>query len=217
MAEPLRGGESADATLRSDIGFSPRQCLYGLMDLSSAPVMSLDKPAALTLRSDPDERVAAIYAAHYQRLVGLATMLGGGRAIGEEIAQETFVIALRRERRDPGYLTEPAWPWLRVTAARLVGRNRQRLLREALTYRLRRPDGDTSAAWEGETIDLVRALRRLPRKMRLCVILSHVEDQSTASIAAMLGCSTQNVDSQLRKGRERLRALLGEGYNRDKD
>jgi hypothetical protein len=41
--------------------------------------------------------------------------------------------------------------------------------------------------------------------------------QSTASIAAMLGCSTQNVDSQLRKGRARLRDLLGESYNRDKD
>jgi DNA-directed RNA polymerase specialized sigma24 family protein len=149
------------------------------MDLSSAPEISLAQPAALTLRSDADERVAAIYAAHYQKLVGLATMLGGGLAIGEEIAQETFVIALRRERREPGYLTEPVWPWLRITAARLAGRNRQQLLREALTYRLRRPDADTSAAWEGETIDLVRALRRLPRMMRLCVILSHVEDQST--------------------------------------
>lgn len=186
------------------------------MDLSAAPAISLAKSAALPVRCDPDERVAAIYAAHYQQLAGLATMLGGGRAIGEEIAQETFVTALRHERREPGYLTEPVWPWLRITAVRLAGRNRQRLLREALIYRLRGPE-DASAAWEVETIDLVRALRRLPRKMRLCVILSHVEDQSTASIALMLGCSTQNVDARLRQGRERLRALLGEHYNRNED
>jgi RNA polymerase sigma factor (sigma-70 family) len=186
------------------------------MELSSAAAMSLAKPAAVTPRIDPDERVAAIYSAHYQQLVGLATMMGGGRAIGEELAQETFLIALRRERREPGYLTDPVWPWLRITTTRLAGRNRQRLLRESLTYRLHGRDADTSAAWEVETIDLVRALRRLPRKMRLCVILSHVEDQSTASIAATLGCSTQNVDSHLTKGRERLRALLGESYNRNK-
>jgi len=33
----------------------------------------------------------------------------------------------------------------------------------------------------------------------------------------MLGCSSQNVDAQLRKGRERLRALLGERYILDED
>lgn len=187
------------------------------MDFSAEAAVRLAKPANLAAHSDPDERVAAIYAAHYQRLVGLATMLGGVRAVGEEIAQETFVTALRQERRKPGYLTDPVWPWLRITAVRLAGRNRQRLLREALTYGRSRGNADSADVWDAQTLDLVRALRRLPSKMRLCVILSHVEDQSTASIAGMLGCSTQNVDGQLRKGRERLRAYLGEGYQRDED
>jgi len=76
------------------------------------------------------------------------------------------------------------------------------------------PSHNTAASGAGgvESIDVLQALRRLPSKMRLCVILAHVEDQSTASIATMLGCSTQNVDSQLRKGRQRLRTILGEGY-----
>lgn len=187
------------------------------MDLTAAPATCVARPAAVACDHDPDARVAAIYAAHYQRLVGLATMLGGGRAAGEEIAQETFVTALHQERRRPGYLIDPVWPWLRITAVRLAGRNRKRLLREALIYRMRGPDIDTSDVWDVETVDIVRALRRLPPKMRLCVILSHVEDQSTASIAAMLGCSTQNVDAQMRRGRERLRALLGERYNVNED
>lgn len=187
------------------------------MDFSAEAAVRLANPANLAAHSDPDERVAAIYAAHYQRLVGLATMLGGVRAVGEEIAQETFVTALRQERRKPGYLTDPVWPWLRITAVRLAGRNRQRLLREALTYGQWRGNADSADVWDAQTLDLVRALRRLPSKMRLCVILSHVEDQSTASIAGMLGCSTQNVDGQLRKGQEQLRAYLGEGYQRDED
>jgi RNA polymerase sigma factor (sigma-70 family) len=179
--------------------------------------MRLAKPVAVKDNSDPDARVAAIYAAHYQQLAGLATMLGGGRAVGEEIAQEAFVIALKRERQKQGYLTDPVWPWLRITAVRLAGRHRKRVLREALTYRLNGPMADTSNAWDVETVDIVLALHRLPSRMRLCVILSHVEDQSTSSIAAMLGCSTQNVDAHLRKGRERLRSLLGERYNFNED
>ncbi|MGA8207226.1 MAG: sigma-70 family RNA polymerase sigma factor [Candidatus Dormiibacterota bacterium] len=162
---------------------------------------------------DADSRVAEIYVAHYQHLVGLASMLAGGRAFGEEIAQETFMVALEHERRYPGYLTEPVWPWLRITAVRLAGRLRKRLLRDILLILLRDNEPATPAVGSDETIDVLRALRRLPPKMRLCVILSHVEDQSTASIATMLGCSTQNVDSQLRKGRRRLRTILGDDYN----
>jgi RNA polymerase sigma factor (sigma-70 family) len=188
-----------------------------VMDLSVAPALVVVKATTQAIPREPDERVAAIYGTHYQRLVGLATMLSGGRAVGEEIAQEAFVIALRHERGQPGYLTDPVWPWLRITAVRLAGRSRQRLLREALTYRRWTAGADISDVWDVETIDLVRAVGRLPSKMRLCIILSHVEDQSTASIAAMLGCSTQNVDAQLRRGRERLRAALGERYQLGED
>jgi len=187
------------------------------MDVTQAAATRLAKPLAVNDTSDPDARVAAIYAAHYQQLAGLATMLGGGRAVGEEIAQEAFVIALKHERRKHGYLTDPVWPWLRITAVRLAGRHRKRVLREALTYRLHGPTANTSNPWDVETVDIVVALHRLPSRMRLCVILSHVEDQSTSAIAAMLGCSTQNVDIRLRKGRERLRSLLGERYNLNED
>jgi RNA polymerase sigma-70 factor (ECF subfamily) len=182
------------------------------MDVTSASKTRFTKPVALDGVGESDARVAAIYASHYQRLVGLASMLAGGRAIGEELAQETFMVALQNERRKPGYLKDPVWPWLRITVVRLAGHFHRRLLREILSN-FGQNDTDTSQAGRVESIDVLRALRRLPSKMRLCVILVHVEDQSTASIATMLGCSTQNVDSQLRKGRERLRTILGEDYN----
>jgi RNA polymerase sigma factor (sigma-70 family) len=195
------------------LGFEPGGAYIWVMDLSVAIATSRANSAGRAGGQDPDARVASIYGDCYQQLAGLATMLTGGRALGEEIAQEAFVIALQQERRNPGYLTDPVWPWLRITTVRLAGRIRQRSLREALMYRLRGAEAEPSKAWDVETIDIVRALRRLPSRMRLCVILSHVEDQSTVSIAAMLGCSSQNVDAQLRKGRERLRSLLGERYN----
>ena len=120
--------------------------------------------ASLAGVGDADARVAEIYACHYQRTVGLASLLAGGRALGEELAQECFVIALRNERRTPGYLAEPVWPWLRITTVHLAGRMRERLRRELLLTLLRITRSDVSPAWEAETIDVVRALRRCPTR-----------------------------------------------------
>lgn len=123
------------------------------------------------------------------------------------------MIALRQERRNPGYLTDPSWPWLRTTAARLAGRLRQRLLHRTVPHFLGRSDPDLAPAWSGESIDLMAALRKLPTKMRACVVLAYLEDQRTESIASILGCSIKNVEQRLHAGRKRLRALLGEQYN----
>lgn len=174
-----------------------------------APV--LDSAAENT--SEPaDKRVTHLYREHYRGLVALASMLAGTRELGEEIAQETFLIALKHERRAPGYVTDPAWPWLRTTAAHLASGVRHRAARAILANRRMHAASSGRDPLDDGTVDLLRALQQLPTKMRVCIVARHLEDMSTASIAEMLGCSTQNVDNQLRKGRERLRALLGEEY-----
>lgn len=195
-----------------EVGFWLRRCLYIDMETSTT-VEPLFATPPLAGTDAADARIAALYRTHYRQLAGLAAMLSGGLSIGEEIAQETFVIALQHERRNPGYLTDPAWPWLRITAARLAGRLRQRLLHQTLPHFLQDRDAASSQAWSGESIDLLRALSHLPTRMRVCVVLAYLEDQSTASIATMLGCSTKNVELRLREGRRRLRTSLGEQYN----
>jgi RNA polymerase sigma factor (sigma-70 family) len=194
------------------VGFSALACLFRCVDFSALPDTAMRTPMTTNQASDPDARVAALYVAHYRHLVGLAAMLTGGHASGEEIAQETFLLALRQERRKPGYLTDPAWPWLRISAVHLAGRWRKRLLRELLPQLGHSRPANLSDGWGVETMDVLRAIHQLPARMRLCLVLAHVEDQSTVAIAGMLGCSTQNVDSQLRKGRARLRTILGEDY-----
>jgi RNA polymerase sigma factor (sigma-70 family) len=67
-------------------------------------------------------------------------------------------------------------------------------------------------AWDRQSIDVVRALRRLPPRMRTCAVLAYFEDQSTEVVAATLGCSTKTVENQLRESRHRLRGLMGAGY-----
>lgn len=174
------------------------------------PALKKARPTRATI--PPDDRIAEIYEAQYQRLLGLAALLTGSLAQGEEVAQECFVIALRKERAAPGYLSDPVWPWLRITAVRLAGRLRLRLRYEVLSRALPFSAVFSPPAWSPETVDVVRALGTLPPRMRACVVLAHLEDQSTGAIADQLGCSAKTVQNQLREGRRRLRAILGETY-----
>lgn len=54
---------------------------------------------------------------------------------------------------------------------------------------------------------LRRALRQLPARQRVIVVLRYVEDLSERQVADLLGCSTGTVKSQASRGLARLREL----------
>jgi RNA polymerase sigma-70 factor, ECF subfamily len=60
----------------------------------------------------------------------------------------------------------------------------------------------------GEQIDLDRALARLPRDERLCVVLAYSEGMSHGEISAATGLPLGTVKSHIRRGTQRLRTLL---------
>ena len=159
-----------------------------------------------TVTAAADERLGAIYAREGQRLAALGRMLTGSIDAGEDMAQEVFVRALRASRRDPEYLREPAWPWLRTTLARLVIQRHRTRMREVL--RLVRVYDPPGTPWPGATVDVADALRALPPRMRACVVLHHCEDLTASETADILGCSAATVIVHLREGRARLRARL---------
>jgi RNA polymerase sigma factor (sigma-70 family) len=75
------------------------------------------------------------------------------------------------------------------------------------------PQAQGEIDWTPATDELVRALRRLPPRMRACVTLRYVDDLANKDIARAIGCSVKTVENQLRIGRARLRLLLaGEGF-----
>ena len=67
-------------------------------------------------------------------------------------------------------------------------------------------------ALDAELPDLVRALRELPPKQRLAVVLHDYADRPTREVAAVLGASTATVRVHLSQGRRRLRGLLEERH-----
>lgn len=56
--------------------------------------------------------------------------------------------------------------------------------------------------------DLVAALRRLPPRQRVTVVLRHYADVSETEVAAILGCSVGTVRSQTSRGLATLRAAF---------
>jgi RNA polymerase sigma-70 factor (sigma-E family) len=66
-----------------------------------------------------------------------------------------------------------------------------------------------SEAEQVESRDLVvRALRRVPVRMRTVLVLRYFEELSEAETAAVMGCSVGTVKSQAARGLERLRAAI---------
>jgi RNA polymerase sigma factor (sigma-70 family) len=150
-----------------------------------------------------------VYAAEIQRLVALGTVLTGDGAAGEDLAHDAFLQLVQRVRRDPDYLTGPAWPLLRTMVVRLALQRRRAWAREVRRLaRVWQPA--PSEVWEPSvaTLDWHSALQMLPPRMRATVVLFYGEDLSTAQTAAALGCSPRTVEIQLRAARRRLAAQM---------
>ncbi len=162
---------------------------------------------ATTLPDHEAARLGSIYRAEIERLRALGTLLTGNPAAGEDLAQDAFIESIRRGVGEPGYLREPAWPWLRVTMVRLAIRRSRRLAAE-LQRMLLLPAPHPEIEWTPATDELVGALIRLPPRMRACVTLRYVDDLANGDIAQIIGCSVKTVENQLRIGRARLRVLL---------
>jgi|ERR1022692_3122096 RNA polymerase sigma factor (sigma-70 family) len=171
-------------------------------------------PPAAALPDQEAARLDSIYRLYFERLRALGTMLTGNLTEGEDLAQDAFTESLRRSVREPGYLREPAWPWLRVTIVRLAMRRSRRLgIELRRRHLLHQPPSEIE--WAPATDELIRGLRRLPPRMRACIILRYVDDLANADIASSVGCSVKTVENQLRIGRARLRSFLSEHSYRE--
>jgi RNA polymerase sigma-70 factor, ECF subfamily len=148
------------------------------------------------------------FTAEYGRVVGLAFVLCGRRALAEELAQDAFVSAYRRWSVVSGY--DDPGAWVRRVAANLATSTLRRRTREARALaRLaaRRVPVEELVVEDGEFWE---AVRRLPRRQAQCVALRYLEDRSVTDIASVLGIAEPTVRVHLHQGRIQLAAALGE-------
>jgi RNA polymerase sigma factor (sigma-70 family) len=151
----------------------------------------------------------AVYQSEIRRMIGLASVLTGSRAAGEDLAHDAFLQVLRRVEHDPGYLRSPAWPLLRTVLVRLAVQRRRAMAREArrLAQFWKPPE---SELWDPDValIDWRAALHALPPRMRACAVLFYGEDMSINSIAQELRCSPRTVEHHLHSARGKLAAAI---------
>jgi RNA polymerase sigma-70 factor (ECF subfamily) len=175
------------------------------MEVAPVPWPDADAPAA----SSFDE----LFAREYGRVVGLAYVLCGRRAVAEECAQDAFVAAYRHWDRVASY-DDPA-AWVRrvvVNVATSTLRRRAREARALTRLALRRDrTAEPSIADDG----FWDAVRALPRRQAQCIALRYLEDRSMADIARVLGISETTVRVHLHAGRTTLAARFGEPTTED--
>jgi RNA polymerase sigma-70 factor, ECF subfamily len=147
------------------------------------------------------------YSATAARIVRHAYAMTGNVADAQDIASEALARAWQR------------WPmvsrcdspeaWVRRVASNLA------------TSRWRRAQSANAAARElairsgaleigPDTVALVAALRKLPERQRVVLVLHYLADLSVEQVAAELGCPAGSVKGWLSRGRAALALALGD-------
>ncbi len=158
-----------------------------------------------------DGRVAAdfdaFYAATAPRMVRALVPLTRDVAEAEDVAQEAFERAWLRWSTVCECVSPEAWV---RTVARRLAVSRLRRMRNASTAWLRRAPGNAVPALDPEYLMLVEALRQLPPKQRVAIVLHHLVDLTVEQVAEETGSSVAAVKKQLTRGRSALSVLLAD-------
>lgn len=171
------------------------------------------------LGRDLDAAFADLVGAHETAVFSVALRVCGHDVDAEDLTAETFLRAWAALR---------AWPAERVAALELrpwlvticlnqwrndLRRRSRRPRTEALGPAHPPASGETPEAGAERAHDagrLARALRGLPERQRVAVVLRHVAGFSYAEVAAVLRCPEATARSHVARGLERLRAGASE-------
>ena len=182
--------------------------------------MTDDASLAARLATDLDGHFEELVRTFQDRLYGFALRLTGSPPDAEESAQDTFLRAYRALQRYPNDRIETlklkAWLYqiaLNVVRNRLRGGQLKQLAMDesvsnslAANVRDEQPEQATIGA---ESLDeLGRALRQLPERYSIAVVLRHVQGLSYAEAAQVLGQPVGTTKSDVHRGLRLLRAAL---------
>jgi RNA polymerase sigma-70 factor (ECF subfamily) len=168
------------------------------------------------MRADRDERARvrgaqqgsvsdfeALFRTHWPRAFRAAYLVAHDAAAAEDIAQESFLAAIRSlDRFDR---RRPFGPWLhRIVVNRAIDWTRARKLRGEveLTERV------AMVAPPSEPDETLAALARLPPEQRAVIVMRYLLEFTPGEIADGLGLPRGTVNSRLRRGLDALQEEL---------
>jgi RNA polymerase sigma-70 factor (ECF subfamily) len=160
-------------------------------------------------RAGSTSDLEALFRAHWPRAFRAAYLVVHDSHAAEDIAQESFLAAIRAlDRFDR---RRPFGPWLhRIVVNRAVDWSRARALRREVAEEAAAPvaaaDPEPLASYSEP---VVAALAALPPEQRAVIVLRHLLEYTPGEIAELLELPRGTVNSRLRRGLDELGALLG--------
>jgi RNA polymerase sigma-70 factor (ECF subfamily) len=144
--------------------------------------------------------VEALFRLHWPRAYRAAYLVVHDAGAAEDIAQESFLAALRAlDRFDR---RRPFGPWLhRIVVNRAIDWTRARQLRSETELLDVHAAPDAPASPNGTVL---AALAALPPEHRAVIVLRHLLEYTPGEIAELLGLPRGTVNSRLRRGLDSL-------------
>jgi RNA polymerase sigma-70 factor, ECF subfamily len=144
------------------------------------------------------------YGAAARRVVRHAYALTGNIADAQDIAQEAFARAWQRWGSVRGCDSPEAWV-RRVATNLATSRHRRNRTARSMAWQLVAREVPEISA---DTVALVAALRTLPERQRVVLVLHYLADLPVGQIAAELRCPVGSVKAWLSRGRDSLAVAL---------
>ena len=182
--------------------------------LNSEPPIVIDTVTGEVASAEPmpDARsyLEQLYQKHTQQLGRLAFFHTSSVADSEDVVAEVFTTIA--ERYDMREINDPLAFLTKAVSNRSKSIHRNRATHHRILPRLVPGDlGDSTSETVLKSADdhvVVQALRQLPERQRLSIVLRYYNGLSTNEIAERMGCKTGTVKSHTSRAMDSLRILL---------
>jgi RNA polymerase sigma-70 factor (ECF subfamily) len=155
-----------------------------------------------------EDALSELFRRHWRATHRAAYLIVHDSAAAEDIAQESFLAAIRAlERFDR---RRPFGPWIhRIAVNRAIDWARSRKLRAEVAMP---PSLESESAEGGERVsdELLAALAELGPEQRAVVVMRHLFGYTPGEISSLLEMPRGTVNSRLRRALDRLRPLVEE-------
>jgi RNA polymerase sigma-70 factor, ECF subfamily len=197
---PFAGGES-------QVPMSAEPMSERLPGLPRVGLLRGRREAALVREAQggSEEALEELFRRHWRRAHRAAFLVVGDASAAEDIAQESFLAAIRAlDRFDR---TRPFGPWLhRITVNRAIDFARARKLRRESV--LVDATEDAASADAGLSDELIAALSDLTPEHRAVIVLRYLLGYTPGEIGEILGLPRGTVNSRMRRALDRLRPAV---------
>ncbi len=174
----------------------------------------MDLDLLARVRAGQESASAELYAGQYPGVMRLCLALLGDFGDAEEVAQDSFVYALRNiARYDPARAAFRTWLFM-IAVGRCRNKRRRRLFEllplsaSALSQAATAREVEQALEARGIRRQLWTALQALPPELREAVALRYLGGLRFREIGEVAGCNEKTAQSRVRLGVERLRRSL---------